>query len=35
MLSSFRGANNANPESRAFNFGIPGLRLKAHPGMTM
>src|ERR1700682_1289677 len=33
--SSFRGAQSANPESRANNLEIPGLRLTAHPGMTV
>jgi len=25
---------SANPESQSDNYGIPGLRLTAHPGMT-
>src|SRR5580704_6014287 len=32
---SFRGARSANPESRKSYLEIPGLRLTAHPGMTL
>jgi hypothetical protein len=34
MLCHSGARVSANPESRANNFGIPGLRQEAHPGMT-
>jgi hypothetical protein len=35
LISSFRGARQREPGISNNNFGIPGLRQAAHPGMTV